>query len=288
MAVGRIVQSLSGYYDVEHAGQTYRCRGRGNFRKRQVTPLVGDFVEFADGYVLDIKPRKNELLRPPIANIDQAVLVFSAAEPPFHPLLLDRFLVRMEADGIHPLIAITKVDLLDEADRHEMEQYVADYRSVGYVSVLTSSVQDEGIDELCSLLAEHASVFAGPSGVGKSSLLNRLKPGLSLEIGGVSERLSRGKHTTRRVALLSVCEGYVADTPGFSSLDFRGIECEDLSLYFPEMRARAADCQFRGCTHVAEPNCAVKADVDKGEIRTYRYEHYKQFFQEIQGRKRRY
>lgn len=288
MAEGRIIQSLSGYYDVASGEEVYRCRGRGNFRKRKVTPLVGDIVEFSEGYILDVKPRKNELLRPPLANLDRGILVFSAVRPAFHPLLLDRFLVRLEADQIVPLICVTKMDLADSETREQMEHYAHDYRSLGYPLVLASAVSGEGMDEVQAILKGHLSVFAGQSGVGKSSLLNVLKPHLALETGDISEHVGRGKHTTRRVQLLPLASGYVADTPGFSSLDFRGIEAEDLSLYFPEMKARLPDCKFRGCLHISEPGCAVKAGVESEEIPMYRYSHYQQFLQEIQNRKRRY
>ncbi|HET7579612.1 MAG TPA: ribosome small subunit-dependent GTPase A [Bacillales bacterium] len=287
MAEGRIIQSLSGYYDVESGGEIYRCRGRGNFRKRKVTPLVGDIVAFEDGYVLEVKPRKNELLRPPLSNLDQGVLVFSAVEPEFHPLLLDRFLVRLEADDIHPVICFSKLDLADESGRQQITKYAEDYRDAGYNVVLTSTHTKEGIDLLQTWLAEKISVFAGQSGVGKSSLLNELRPDLSLETGEISESLGRGKHTTRRVQLFPVGSGYVADTPGFSSLDFRGIEDENLQLFFPEMRIRVGECKFRGCTHIAEPQCAVKEAVASGDIPDYRYEHYKQFFKDIKGQRRR-
>lgn len=288
MAEGKIIQSLSGYYDIESGGEIYRCRGRGNFRKKKVTPLVGDYVEFENDYVLDVRPRKNELLRPPLANLDQGILVFSAVEPEFHPLLLDRFLVRLAADDIRSVVCLSKIDLVDKMGRQRIEQYADDYRQIGYDVVLISTITEEGLDSLRDLLAKKTSVFAGQSGVGKSSLLNALKPGLSLKTGEISESLGRGKHTTRRVELFQIESGYVADTPGFSSLDFRGLEAGDLSFYFPEMNERAGDCKFRGCTHITEPKCAVKAAVEAGDIPDYRYKHYVQFFEEIHGQKRRY
>lgn len=288
MAEGKIIQSLSGYYDVESDGQVYRCRGRGNFRKKKVTPLVGDFVVFEDGYVLEVKQRKNELLRPPIANVDQGVLVFSAVEPSFHPLLLDRFLIRLAADEIRAVICFSKMDLCDSESVEKIERFAMDYRDIGYEAVLTSTFTGEGLNTLRKLLENNITVFAGQSGVGKSSLLNALNPGLSLQTDEISESLGRGKHTTRRVKLFPVGSGYVADTPGFSSLDFRGLEAGDLSYCFPEMNQRSANCKFRGCTHIAEPKCAVKKAVEAGDIPDYRYEHYVQFFEEIQGQKRRY
>lgn len=288
MAQGIIIQSLSGYYDVKSGHEVYRCRARGNFRKKKVTPLVGDNVEFEEGYVLDVKPRKNRLLRPPLANLDQAIVVFSAAEPEFHPLLLDRFLVRLEADEIETVIWFSKMDLAEGERLSRIEKFGENYREMGYEVYLTSTHLKEGLDELKTCLSGKTSVFAGQSGVGKTSLLNALKPELTLETGEISQSLGRGKHTTRRVALFPVDSGFVADTPGFSSLDFRDIEADELSLCFPEMRNRLADCKFRGCTHISEPKCAVKEALDNGEIQPYRYEHYLQFYDEIQAQKRRY
>lgn len=286
MSEGRIIQSLSGYYDVQSNGEIFRCRGRGNFRKRKITPLVGDMAEFADGYILAVQPRTNELLRPPLANIDRGILVFSAKQPAFHPLLLDRFLVRMAFEQVQPLICVTKTDLADTDTCEQLQQYVKDYRSLGYPVVPVSAVTGEGIESVRELIRDHTSVFAGPSGVGKSSLLNALEPGLALTTNDLSARLGRGKHTTRRVALLSLASGFVADTPGFSSLDFRDLAMEDLPLYFPEMKMRIQDCKFRNCKHINEPGCAVKMGVAAGDIKSYRYNHYKQFIEEIQNQRR--
>ncbi|HEX7064950.1 MAG TPA: ribosome small subunit-dependent GTPase A, partial [Bacillales bacterium] len=197
-------------------------------------------------------------------------------------------LVRLEEEGIHTAICFSKMDLIDDAQYARLEQFALDYRKIGYEVILTSVDDKEGLSVLRDLLDGKVSVFAGQSGVGKSSLLNRLDPDLQLKTGTISESLGRGKHTTRRVKLMPLDSGFVADTPGFSSIDFRGIEPGDLSLYFPEMRERAAECKFRGCTHLAEPKCAVKAALEEGEIPEYRYEHYKQFFEEIQSQKRRY
>ncbi|OLO40846.1 ribosome small subunit-dependent GTPase A [Alkalihalophilus pseudofirmus] len=293
MPEGRIVKALSGFYYVHNEEGMFQCRGRGVFRNQNIKPLVGDFVHFeaenrTDGYILDIFERENEMIRPPIANIDQAILVFSALEPDFSPLLLNRFLVHIEAHYIEPLICISKVDLLDDIKQEKIIKYKSDYESIGYQVIMTSIETKEGIGNVIPFLKDKVTVIAGQSGVGKSSLLNTLHPELNIETNEISTHLGRGKHTTRHVELLAVGEGLVADTPGFSSLDFVGIEAEDLSLYFPEMKERMGACKFRGCTHTSEPKCAVKAAVEAEDILEYRYVHYLQFLDEIKSQKRRY
>ncbi len=293
MATGMIVKALSGFYYVHNEEGLFQCRGRGNFRKRQIKPLVGDQVEFeaenrTDGYILEVFERKNELIRPPIANVDQAILVFSALEPDFSPLLLDRFLVHIEANDIAPLIIISKIDLLDTASRQEIDEHKRQYEQIGYHVLLTSTMDIDGLEHLTPYLKGKVSVVAGQSGVGKSSLLNHLKPELAIETNEISTHLGRGKHTTRHVELLPISGGLVADTPGFSSLDFIHLEAEDLSSCFPEMAERASDCKFRGCTHTSEPGCAVKKALELGEINASRFEHYVQFLEEIKNQKRRY
>jgi len=290
---GKIIKALSGYYYVKTEDGIYQCRGRGVFRIKNITPLVGDIVEFAaenetDGYILDVKERINELIRPPVANVDQAILVFSAKNPDFSTTLLDRFLVMIESKDIKPIIIITKKDLISQSDFEQIDRYIKDYKSIGYDIKLISSKDQIGIDEVESLFKDKISVFAGQSGVGKSTLLNTLRPDLELETNIISKHLGRGKHTTRHVELLEVGGGWVADTPGFSALSFDELEVEDLSYCFPEIRARMNDCKFRGCLHVKEPKCAVKEAVEKGEINDYRYEHYLTFLQEIKDRKPRY
>ncbi|SDY74144.1 ribosome biogenesis GTPase [Evansella caseinilytica] len=294
MEQGRIIKALSGFYYVENEQGIFQCRGRGNFRKRKITPLVGDLVDFeaenrTDGYVLGVHERKNELVRPPISNVDQAVLVFSTEEPSFSPLLLDKFLVHVEANLIKPVICLSKIDLLEDKQEEEMQSYEDVYREIGYEIINTSIFVQETIEALRPYLIDKVSVFAGQSGVGKSSLLNALRPELELETKEISKSLGRGKHTTRHVELIPLDEGgYVADTPGFSSLDFHGVEAEELSLCFPEMKERIHGCKFRGCTHVNEPKCAVKEAVENGEIASSRYAHYLQFLEEIKSQKRRY
>ncbi|MBS4193938.1 ribosome small subunit-dependent GTPase A [Lederbergia citri] len=293
MTEGKIIKALSGFYYVLSDGKMIQCRGRGVFRKNKITPLVGDNVIFQadndkEGYIMEIKSRKNELVRPPIANIDQAILIFSSTEPDFSPVLLDRFLVIVESSEIHPIICVTKADLLSEQERSEVNHYLEYYRSIGYEVLLLSSKTEEGINELHPLLNGKTSVFAGQSGVGKSSLINAFDPSLQIKTDEISSHLGRGRHTTRHVELIEVCGGLVADTPGFSSLDFTEIEAEDLGYTFPEISKKAEECKFRGCLHDNEPKCAVKNAVEKNEISKERYNHYLQFLQEIKERKPRY
>jgi ribosome biogenesis GTPase / thiamine phosphate phosphatase len=293
MPEGKIIKALSGFYYVLQNEGIIQCRGRGIFRKNKITPLVGDEVVFQaendqEGYILEVKERKNELVRPPISNVDQAILVFSAVEPDFSPNLLDRFLVLIEFNRIKPLICITKLDLATDEQHAEIEQYAEQYRCAGYEVILTSSETDFGIELLYPHLENKISVFAGQSGVGKSSLLNALKPELALKTNDISSHLGRGKHTTRHVELIHVGQGLVADTPGFSSLEFTNIEAEDLTFCFPELQKASEDCKFRGCLHLKEPKCAVKSAVEAGEIPTYRYKHYIDFLKEIKDRKPRY
>lgn len=293
MAEGKIIKALSGFYYVLSDGEITQCRGRGVFRKNKVTPLVGDYVEFqadneTEGYIMKVFERKNELVRPPIANVDQAILVFSAREPDFSTTLLDRFLVLVESKDIAPLICITKMDLLQQDEIREIEEYAEHYRSFGYEVVVTSSKTEQGIEELSPYMRDKTSVFAGQSGVGKSTLLNVIKPELDLKTAMISSHLGRGKHTTRHVELIHIDDGLVADTPGFSSLEFTDIEVEELPQCFPEMVEASEQCKFRGCLHINEPKCAVKNAVDTGDIPSYRYDHYLTFHQEIKDRKPRY
>lgn len=293
MPEGKIMKALSGFYYVAFENELYQCRGRGNFRKKNITPLVGDNVSFTienetDGYILEVFDRKNELVRPPIVNVDQAILVFSAREPDFNPGLLDRFLVLIESKHIEPIICVTKMDLLDEVSSKKVAQYINDYEKAGYKIIQTSSKNKEGITDILPYLKDKISVFAGQSGVGKSSLLNAIRPELKLRTNEISSHLGRGKHTTRHVELIEINNGFVADTPGFSSLDFIDIEVEDLNHCFIDIERLSENCKFRGCLHINEPKCAVKEAVEENELPSYRYENYKNFYTEIKDRKPRY
>lgn len=292
MPEGKIVKALSGFYYVQGEEGVFQCRARGTFKKKGISPLVGDRVEFElvgnqEGIVDVIYPRKNELVRPPIANIDQAILIFSMAEPDFSPLLLDKLLVHTEKIDCPSVIVLTKIDLVGSDElNHPLFNY---YKSLGYPVIATCSKTGEGIEQLKTLLIDQLSVFSGQSGVGKSSLLNVLIPDSAIQTGDVSLKLGRGKHTTRHVELIPLPQGgMVADTPGFSQLDFEGIEAEDLSSLFIDFRRLAPDCKYRGCLHIKEQGCAVKAALERGELQETRYESYAYFMKEIQERKRRY
>lgn len=281
---GRIIKALAGFYYVEADGQIYQTRARGNFRKKGQTPYVGDWVDFSaeeqsEGYILAIEERHNALVRPPIVNIDQAVVIMSAREPDFNPNLLDRFLVLLEYKGIHPIIYISKLDLLEEMA--ELDEVRRQYEAIGYEVCYS-------VEELAPLLTDRVTVFMGQTGVGKSTLLNKIAPDLQLETGEISDSLGRGRHTTRAVSLYDVFGGKIADTPGFSSLDYQVTTAEDLNQSFPEIEEVSQSCKFRTCTHTHEPACAVKPAVDEGEIWQARFDNYLQFLSEIENRRETY
>lgn len=300
MPEGLIVKALSGYYYVrpDDGGEQVQCRARGIFRKKGDSPLVGDRVRFTptengEGSVDELLPRTSELVRPPVANIDVALLVFAVAEPELSRLLLDKFLVHVEQAGLRPLICLTKGDLLAKPEYERQSEEIAalrrDYERAGYTVLLCSAKTGDGAEALLEQLAGRTTVCSGQSGVGKSSLLNRLIPGLRLETNEISSRLGRGKHTTRHVELVAHPQGgYIADTPGFSQLDFDAIEAEQLTSCFIDLAAFAGGCKFRGCLHRSEPGCAVREAVADGRIARTRYEHYVLFVEEIKDRKRRF
>lgn len=284
---GRILKSLSGFYYIKDDSDNtvYQTRARGNFRQKGTKPIVGDFADFSvaeqsEGYVLAIKERKNELVRPPIANIDQAVVVISAIEPTFSLNLLDRFLVLLTNKAIKPLIYLSKLDLVD--DLTYFEKVRAEYEAIGYSFFMNDW------EKIVAAFPNQVTVFMGQTGVGKSTLLNKIAPEMALATQGISDKLGRGKHTTRHVELFAIHEGLIADTPGFSSLDYEIDNQPDLNAAFPELLRYSFGCKFRECTHAHEPKCAVKPAVASGEIAQSRYDNYLLFLSEIEGRRETY
>lgn len=287
MPKGQICKALSGFYYIDYKGKRYQTRARGNFRNRNITPLVGDWVEFestneTDGYILDVYERKNDLVRPPVANIDQGVVVSSCVEPNFSTNLLDRFLVTLSEKDIDPIIYVTKMDLANEEERNHIAVIQTEYEKIGYPVLLA---EKNSLEDLTRFFKDKLTVFMGQSGAGKSTLLNQLSPDLSLKVGEISESLGRGRHTTRHVELIDLFGGLVADTPGFSSIDFLEMTLDELPKRFPEFVEASVYCKFRECKHRHEPKCEVKRRVETGEILSSRYDHYLQFYDEIDNRK---
>ncbi len=292
MFEGVLFKAYGGFYYVKKGEEIWECSLRGKFRLEKGTPaLVGDRVRVTPvrgntGRIDEVLPRKTELFRPPVANIDQAVIVFAAKNPEPNLALLDRFLVLAESAAVAPVVCLNKADLLTGHREHE---WLKLYRKIGYPIVITSTKKDQGLEELRELLMGKTSVFAGPSGVGKSSLLNAVQPGLELKTGEISNKLKRGKHTTRHVELLPLLRsGFVVDSPGFSSLDLPQMERVELGYHFPEFEVFREDCKFNGCLHHHEPKCAVKQAVEQGLIQQDRYQHYLTFLQEVIEQERRY
>lgn len=294
MKTGRIIRSLSGYYDIQTSdGTVERTRARGEFRKSGQKPLVGDFVDFEsendEGLIWKIHPRENALVRPPVANIDVAVIVTALKEPNFASNLLDRQLVALEAANVTPLIYFSKADLLSPAEFEQAMAIAEIYRKIGYTAILPQpGAEDVAFAALQQALSHRVAVFMGQTGAGKSTLLNHLSPELGLATGEVSKALSRGKHTTRQVTLIQVDDALIADTPGFSSYEVFDFPADELDNYFPEFVAYRQDCRFRGCRHLNEPGCAVKAAVSLGAIAESRYNSYKAFYGLIKAQKPRY
>lgn len=289
---GKIIKGIAGFYyvHVENAG-IYECKAKGVFRNQKIKPLVGDNVaiEVLDeekmlGNVTDILPRSNELIRPAVANIDQAMVVFAIAEPMPNLNLLDRFLVMMERQNIETIICFNKVDLVEEA---EIIKYRDIYVNAGYHVIFTSTTAGQGVSDVMRLIEGKTTSFAGPSGVGKSSLLNALMPDANSKTGEVSEKIKRGKHTTRHTEIFHVQEDtYLMDTPGFSSLYTNDFPFEELKWYFREFSEYNETCRFKGCMHMNEPACTVKQAVADGWIHGSRYENYQFMFEEIKNQKR--
>ncbi|MDC7279809.1 MULTISPECIES: ribosome small subunit-dependent GTPase A [Pseudobutyrivibrio] len=283
---GKIIKGIAGFYYVQAESGVYECKAKGAFRKDKIKPLVGDDVEIdviseeeMTGNVISILPRKSELIRPAVANVDQALLIFATKSPEPNLNLLDRFLCMMEEQELPIIICFNKDDLADEGFQQQMRET---YEPAGYKVIFTSAKEEAGIDAIKEILKGKTSTVAGPSGVGKSSIVNILTEGQVMETGEVSEKIGRGKHTTRHSELLYLGDDtYIMDTPGFSSLFVPKVEPVDLYRLFPEFIEPAENCRFTGCAHHKEPDCGVKAAVESGEIAASRYENYLQIYSEM-------
>jgi ribosome biogenesis GTPase len=285
---GLIVKLIGGLYTVrDENNRFYEVKARGRFRHINESPKVGDKVTFNEQLILDVHERKNNLVRPPLANVDQAILINSAKEPNFSFNLLDRFLMLIENEDIEPVIVVTKIDLLSEEELLQLKTKLQYYEQFYQVEFLSSKTK-ENVDKLTELFRNKVSVFAGQTGAGKSSLLNALNPKFNLETNEISKALGRGKHTTRHSELLEVFGGLVADTPGFSKLDFYNIELDNVPINFVDFFKLSDQCKFRACTHINEPKCKVKEEVDNGTILQSRYENYKLIYDEIKNQKPKY
>lgn len=290
MLEGIIIKGIGGFYYVKVGDTTYECRARGLFRKEKIKPQVGDRVlirineEDNTGYVEEICPRDTELIRPAVSNVNQAIIVFAIRKPDPNLWLLDKFLLLASSQNLDVVICLNKID---KASKEEVREIYDIYDDIGYKIIATSATEDLGIDELREVLKDKITVFAGPSGVGKSSLLNKIDSNLKLETGSISEKTSRGKHTTRHTELIELkTGGFVLDTPGFSSLELDFLTEEDLEEYFPEIHKLGSECKFNGCKHLKEPKCRVKEAVSNGEISKIRYDNYILFLEEIINNRR--
>ena len=290
MIEGIIVKGVGGFYYVKTDEDIIECRARGIFREENLTPLIGDRVlirissEDNTGYIEKILPRKTQMIRPPVANVTQVIIVMSIKKPNINPWLLDKFIVMAEREKLNILICINKLDL----DSDKGQELIDMYKDIGYKVIGTSAKTELGIDELRESLNNNISVFAGPSGVGKSSLLNSINKDFELKTGDVSSKTRRGKHTTRHVQLLEFDKtAYVLDTPGFGSLYLNFIEDEiELRDYFIEIKRYGVGCRFISCLHENEPDCSVKKQVELGNIHESRYNSYLDFLQEIRKNRR--
>ncbi len=271
---GIIIKNISNDYTVRSNGIDYVCKPRGKFRNLNITPLVGDIVEFDEqnNYLLEIQKRKNELVRPPVANIDQAVIVMSIAKPDFSDNLLDKLLCVIEFNNIKPIICFTKLDLLEQDEIDCANRFIEYYKKIGY-----DVYKNTELDKIKTIFKDKVTVFTGQSGAGKSTLLNKLNPSLNIKTDEISIALGRGKHTTRHVELINLFNGLVADTPGFSSLSFIDMTRDDIRDNFIEFNNYRDKCAYKDCKHHLEEDCEIKRQLQQHNILNSRYENYIKF-----------
>lgn len=288
---GKIIKGIAGFYYVQTTEGLYECKAKGIFRKEKIKPLVGDDVEISvtdedkkTGKVDQILPRKNTLIRPAVANIDQVLVIFAAASPKPNLNLLDRFLVSMEKQGVPAVICFNKQDMVEEEEQHRLRHI---YENSGCRVLFTCAEKNQGIRQVRELLNGKTTAVAGPSGVGKSTMVNLLAPEAQMETGEISKKIDRGKHTTRHSEILLVGERtYICDTPGFTSLAVWDMEKEELKDYFREFGEYEGQCRFQGCTHTHEPGCRVKEALDEGKISRQRYDNYLEMYTELKEKRR--
>lgn len=289
---GKIIKGIAGFYYIyAEDGNVYECKAKGIFRKDNFKPLVGDNVEITvlneeekEGSVTSILPRRNSLIRPAVANVDQAFLIFAMENPKPNFLLLDRFLIMMKQQEIPAAICFNKKDV---GEKEEMEKLYEIYTGCGYRVVLSSTYEGEGMDEIHEILKGKTTVVAGPSGVGKSSITNCMQGEVQMETGEISKKLKRGKHTTRHSQVIPVEKNtFLVDTPGFSSLYLTDMKEEELRDYFPEFVMYEPQCRFQGCMHIHEPGCAVKKALSEGKISQQRYDNYLALYEELKEKRR--
>lgn len=288
MKKGRIIKLVGGIYTVvDEENKRYRVKPLGIFRHRNINPKVGDLVDFNEDSITKVHERKNELYRPMVANVDQALLVNSAKDPDFSFLLLDKFLTLIEANDILPIIIVTKIDLLTEKEYLDLKAKLSYYQKF-YKVIYFSSITKDNLDVIVSIAKDKINVLAGQTGAGKSTILNTINPELNIKTNEISKALGRGKHTTRHVELIEFGEGYIADTPGFSGLEFKNIDSQEVKYYFIDFFELSKLCKFNECTHLHEPGCEVKRQVKKGNILEERYNDYKFIYNEIKAQKPMY
>ncbi len=290
--IGKIIKGIAGFYYVQCVNDNlYECKARGNFRNKKIKPLVGDNVEIEIldeekllGNIKEVLPRSNCLLRPEVANVDQAVIIFAVREPEPNFNLLTRFLIRMEKEEVPAVICFNKEELVSQ---QEQERLTGIFAESGYQVIFTSTYEEKGLKELSELLKNKTTVVAGPSGVGKSSIINYLCREKRMETGDISDKIKRGRHTTRHSELFLVDRNtYIMDTPGFTSLYLNEFHHDDLRLYFNEFSVYEGKCRFNGCVHINEPDCAVKEAVNAGKISSVRYENYTEIYNELKSIRR--